>query len=73
MKGFRWFPSFVRRIPEQDDLVVQIAGGWRHTMAVTEDGKLYGWGWNKVIDHVDSSEKNILSGLFYLLQCTSII
>lgn len=24
-----------------------VAGGWRHTMAVTEDGKLYGWGWNK--------------------------
>lgn len=26
----------------------QISGGWRHTMAVTSDGKLYGWGWNKV-------------------------
>ncbi|XP_058093688.1 uncharacterized protein LOC131239830 isoform X1 [Magnolia sinica] len=21
---------------------------WRHTMAITSDGKLYGWGWNKV-------------------------
>lgn len=29
--------------------MVQIAGGWRHTMAVAGDGKLYGWGWNKVI------------------------
>ncbi|PON59232.1 Regulator of chromosome condensation [Trema orientale] len=25
----------------------QISGGWRHTMALTSDGKLYGWGWNK--------------------------
>ncbi|XP_021900332.1 ultraviolet-B receptor UVR8 isoform X2 [Carica papaya] len=27
--------------------ISQIAGGWRHTMALTSDGKLYGWGWNK--------------------------
>lgn len=26
----------------------QISGGWRHTMAVTSEGQLYGWGWNKV-------------------------
>ncbi|CAL5404094.1 unnamed protein product [Camellia sinensis] len=25
----------------------KISGGWRHTMALTSDGKLYGWGWNK--------------------------
>ncbi|XP_068647495.1 ultraviolet-B receptor UVR8-like isoform X2 [Aristolochia californica] len=36
--------------------ISQISGGWRHSMAVTYDGKLYGWGWNKVgvgdnIDH----------------------
>ncbi|KAL9263569.1 Ultraviolet-B receptor UVR8-like protein [Drosera capensis] len=35
-----------------------ISGGWRHTMALTSDGKLYGWGWNKfgqvgVGDNVD--------------------
>lgn len=29
------------------EFVSQISGGWRHTMAVTSDGKLYGWGWNK--------------------------
>uniref|UniRef100_A0A803PIG1 RCC1-like domain-containing protein n=1 Tax=Cannabis sativa TaxID=3483 RepID=A0A803PIG1_CANSA len=28
-------------------VVSQISGGWRHTMALTSDGKLYGWGWNK--------------------------
>ncbi|MBA0739277.1 hypothetical protein Gogos_012563 [Gossypium gossypioides] len=28
--------------------VIMISGGWRHTMALTSDGKLYGWGWNKV-------------------------
>ncbi|XP_038694554.1 ultraviolet-B receptor UVR8-like isoform X2 [Tripterygium wilfordii] len=38
--------------------ISQIAGGWRHTMALTADGKLYGWGWNKfgqvgVGDNVD--------------------
>ncbi|XP_073144915.1 ultraviolet-B receptor UVR8-like isoform X1 [Henckelia pumila] len=27
--------------------ISQISGGWRHTMALTTDGKLYGWGWNK--------------------------
>ncbi|CAI9780505.1 unnamed protein product [Fraxinus pennsylvanica] len=25
----------------------EISGGWRHTMALTTEGKLYGWGWNK--------------------------
>ncbi|VFQ63559.1 unnamed protein product [Cuscuta campestris] len=29
------------------DFISQISGGWRHTMALTTDGKLYGWGWNK--------------------------
>lgn len=37
-------------------LFFQISGGWRHTMALTSDGKLYGWGWNKV--------KNILPLVF---------
>lgn len=27
--------------------ISQISGGWRHTMALTSNGKLYGWGWNK--------------------------
>ncbi|PWA92826.1 regulator of chromosome condensation (RCC1) family protein [Artemisia annua] len=27
--------------------ISQISGGWRHSMALTSDGKLYGWGWNK--------------------------
>ncbi|MBA0683239.1 hypothetical protein Goari_024911, partial [Gossypium aridum] len=31
-----------------DSSIKQISGGWRHTMALTSDGKLYGWGWNKV-------------------------
>ncbi|KAF9609779.1 hypothetical protein IFM89_018227 [Coptis chinensis] len=29
------------------DFISEVSGGWRHTMAVTSDGKLYGWGWNK--------------------------
>ncbi|KZV19031.1 hypothetical protein F511_08459, partial [Dorcoceras hygrometricum] len=29
--------------------ISRISGGWRHTMAVTADGKLYGWGWNKIV------------------------
>lgn len=24
-----------------------VSGGWRHTVALDEDGELYGWGWNK--------------------------
>ncbi|EEF39472.1 ultraviolet-B receptor UVR8 [Ricinus communis] len=44
----------------QGSFISQISGGWRHTMAVTSDGKLYGWGWNKfgqvgVGDNVDRS------------------
>ncbi|XP_076910126.1 ultraviolet-B receptor UVR8-like [Bidens hawaiensis] len=27
--------------------ISQISGGWRHTMALTPEGKLFGWGWNK--------------------------
>ncbi|KAI3841916.1 hypothetical protein MKW92_030203 [Papaver armeniacum] len=42
----------------RNDVISQISGGWRHTMALTSDGKLYGWGWNKfgqvgVGDNVD--------------------
>ncbi|KAL1814080.1 hypothetical protein ACET3Z_024145 [Daucus carota] len=29
------------------EVISQISGGWRHTMAVSSTGKLYGWGWNK--------------------------
>uniref|UniRef100_A0A7S0RRV6 RCC1-like domain-containing protein n=1 Tax=Chlamydomonas leiostraca TaxID=1034604 RepID=A0A7S0RRV6_9CHLO len=28
-------------------VVVSVAGGWRHTVAVDSEGVLYGWGWNK--------------------------
>uniref|UniRef100_J3LDS2 RCC1-like domain-containing protein n=1 Tax=Oryza brachyantha TaxID=4533 RepID=J3LDS2_ORYBR len=31
----------------KDTTISQISGGWRHTMALAADGKLYGWGWNK--------------------------
>uniref|UniRef100_A0A0D9VH12 RCC1-like domain-containing protein n=1 Tax=Leersia perrieri TaxID=77586 RepID=A0A0D9VH12_9ORYZ len=31
----------------KDITISQISGGWRHTMALAADGKLYGWGWNK--------------------------
>ncbi|KAL6542382.1 Ultraviolet-B receptor uvr8 [Orobanche minor] len=31
----------------RESRISQISGGWRHTMAVTSDGRLYGWGWNK--------------------------
>lgn len=27
--------------------VTRCVGGWRHTMAVTREGKLYAWGWNR--------------------------
>eukprot|EP00775_Hariotina_reticulata_P006154 gene6154-6391_t len=28
-------------------VIVQIAGGWRHTMALDQQGTAWGWGWNK--------------------------
>ncbi|CAN4114560.1 unnamed protein product [Withania somnifera] len=39
------FPHKVQALHES--FTSQISGGWRHTMALTADGKLYGWGWNK--------------------------
>ncbi|KAI4336459.1 hypothetical protein L6164_014983 [Bauhinia variegata] len=41
-----------------DKFISQISGGWRHSMALTSCGLLYGWGWNKfgqvgVGDNVD--------------------
>ncbi|KAB2604535.1 ultraviolet-B receptor UVR8 [Pyrus ussuriensis x Pyrus communis] len=30
-----------------DTFIRETAGGWGHTMALTSDGILYGWGWNK--------------------------
>eukprot|EP00270_Netrium_digitus_P001315 TRINITY_DN1141_c0_g1_i3.p1 TRINITY_DN1141_c0_g1~~TRINITY_DN1141_c0_g1_i3.p1 ORF type:complete len:450 (+),score=87.14 TRINITY_DN1141_c0_g1_i3:152-1501(+) len=28
-------------------IIAQIAGGWRHSVALDSEGKLYAWGWNK--------------------------
>lgn len=28
-------------------LIIRVAGGWRHTMAADQEGRLYAWGWNK--------------------------
>ncbi|XP_058105097.1 uncharacterized protein LOC131248708 [Magnolia sinica] len=39
--------SMVKETIEDWKRKMQISGGWRHTMAITSDGKLYGWGWNK--------------------------
>ncbi|KAL1301168.1 hypothetical protein HN51_045809 [Arachis hypogaea] len=30
-----------------DMTIYQVSGGWRHSMALTCSGILYGWGWNK--------------------------
>lgn len=39
-------------VPKQVDAlahvrVAHVAGGWRHTVAADEQGRLYAWGWNK--------------------------
>ncbi|KAL3696817.1 hypothetical protein R1sor_010893 [Riccia sorocarpa] len=31
----------------KDKPIIQISGGWRHTVALDDAGRLYGWGWNK--------------------------
>jgi alpha-tubulin suppressor-like RCC1 family protein len=46
----------------------QIAGGWRHTVALDEDGQMYGWGWNKfgqvgVSNTEDQNYPQIVKGL----------
>ena len=28
--------------------IVLVSGGWRHTAAADDAGRLYTWGWNKV-------------------------
>ena len=28
--------------------VVLLSGGWRHAVAADDQGRMYGWGWNKV-------------------------
>ncbi|XP_058735597.1 ultraviolet-B receptor UVR8-like isoform X3 [Vicia villosa] len=30
-----------------DKFISQVSGGWRHSMALTSSGQLFGWGWNK--------------------------
>ncbi|KAB5514140.1 hypothetical protein DKX38_028046 [Salix brachista] len=46
-----------------------ISGGWRHTMALTSDGNLYGWGWNKqdILDSLDRFE--LVTKLIIALLC----
>lgn len=39
----------------------QIDGGWRHTVALDDDGQLYGWGWNKV------------TNTYWKTSCTSVL
>lgn len=34
--------------------VVLLSGGWRHAVAADDQGRMYGWGWNKVPSTVDS-------------------
>uniref|UniRef100_M4F9J2 Ultraviolet-B receptor UVR8 n=1 Tax=Brassica campestris TaxID=3711 RepID=M4F9J2_BRACM len=42
-------------------VISQISGGWRHTMALTSDGKLYGWGWNKKVVQVSCGWRHTLA------------
>ncbi|KZV19038.1 hypothetical protein F511_08466 [Dorcoceras hygrometricum] len=41
--------------------ISRISGGWRHTMAVTSDGKLYGWGWNKKVEKISCGWRHTLA------------
>uniref|UniRef100_M4E638 RCC1-like domain-containing protein n=1 Tax=Brassica campestris TaxID=3711 RepID=M4E638_BRACM len=44
-----------------NSVISQISGGWRHTMALTSDGKLYGWGWNKKVVQVSCGWRHTLA------------
>ncbi|RZC54280.1 hypothetical protein C5167_013139 [Papaver somniferum] len=45
----------------RNDVISQISGGWRHTMALTSDGKLYGWGWNKKVVQISCGWRHTLA------------
>ncbi|CAI8619167.1 unnamed protein product [Vicia faba] len=37
-----------RKVQALSDMFIsQVSGGWRHSMALTSSGQLFGWGWNK--------------------------
>ncbi|KAF2536959.1 hypothetical protein F2Q68_00019006 [Brassica cretica] len=44
-----------------NSVICQISGGWRHTVALTSDGKLYGWGWNKKVVQVSCGWRHTLA------------
>ncbi|KAI7750062.1 hypothetical protein M8C21_007485 [Ambrosia artemisiifolia] len=41
--------------------ISQISGGWRHTMALTSEGRLYGWGWNKKVVQISCGWRHTLA------------
>ncbi|KAH9668663.1 Ultraviolet-B receptor UVR8 [Citrus sinensis] len=45
----------------RESFISQISGGWRHTMALTSDGKLYGWGWNKKVVQISCGWRHTLA------------
>ncbi|URD93409.1 Regulator of chromosome condensation (RCC1) repeat [Musa troglodytarum] len=45
----------------KDSCISQISGGWRHTMALTSDGRLYGWGWNKKVKQISCGWRHTLA------------
>uniref|UniRef100_A0A6N2L9Q1 Aminotransferase class I/classII large domain-containing protein n=1 Tax=Salix viminalis TaxID=40686 RepID=A0A6N2L9Q1_SALVM len=52
-----------------------ISGGWRHTMALTSDGNLYGWGWNKkdiesCLNFCTTSMFACIAGCMCIEECT---
>lgn len=47
------FPSRDISIPKRVEglegvNVVLLSGGWRHAVAADDQGRMWGWGWNKV-------------------------
>lgn len=43
----------------KDKRVVLISGGWRHTAVADDAGRLYTWGWNKVL-HLTESPSDMI-------------
>ena len=47
--------------------IIMLSGGWRHAAAADKDGRMYGWGWNKVCASVNTFSPSMGTSTLTLL------